>query len=166
MAQTVEERAQMIASLELVKDKMSPYMLKQLEMLKEQQKVDLRVAPGQSVVKKGVVMAALYLLGGSYGQIATLFGVQKATVAQAVKNQLGRVIMRDRPHHSNKSAISWEQVTAYFHAAQQLAIPTPGMLAKHLSELAKADEEDSDEDVFDLRNEAGAQATRIGQGSE
>ncbi len=93
--------------------------------------------------RKGVIMATLYILGASYSQIMQMFGVSKATVQQAVRLRIGPKIRATRPRYINKTIISLDQVSAYYHAAVRSSETDPLVLAKDIS-FARIEEDPDD----------------------
>jgi len=93
--------------------------------------------------RKGAIMASLYMLGASYGQIMHLFAVTKATVHQAICIRVGPKIRASRPRYANRPAISHEQVSAYYQAALRSEEMNALALAKEIS-FAKLEDEEED----------------------
>lgn len=129
----------------------------------EEIKIKQAAIPG----RKGKVMTALYLLGCSYTQIAELFQVKKATVAQAVHNHTQRKTRENlRPPTLHQPIADIQTASIYFRASLQSIESEPFRLAAEIRKIALPIIEDENEDVLNLRDEAGDQTSRIGEGSD
>lgn len=132
------DRAKLLERLRAVKDKLPPAIAKELEA-----ESAVTVATPS---KKGLTMAALYLLGASYGQLSYLFGVDKSTVYGAVNRHLGPRLRRERPRHNNKPILTWEQVTGFRDAALRLVNETDAaLMARKLTETKVEEDEDEND---------------------
>ncbi len=111
-------------------------------LLKAKEQLPRSIAEGiaPKAAGKGVRMAAMYLLGASYTQIALLFAVRKATVAQAVRNHISEKLRQARPRYENRASISPEQADAYYQAVLRSSGATVTGLAREAT-YAKLEEE-------------------------
>lgn len=124
------DRAKLTARLAAMKDQLPAGVAARLDA----GKVEAVTANG----RRGVIIAALYILGASYGQLTQMFGISKSTIYSTLTRKLGARGRAARPHMENKAALGWEKLEEYRDALLRLPGRDPLKLAREAMAVVAA----------------------------